>query len=248
LDEGCEITTQWEGLFSEDELRRESSFGRLQTQGGQAMVAHAANVLGLIEALIKIPDEAAAKLHGAGRAATGFILVLATQIYSESQYDAPLSRQRKWWKDVSDLRKVMLESLTKVFGYEGAATSILTAIEVIYRRYIRKAFTKDEDGLPSLASAPLKKLLKAHTQILVASGPNLFQRLLPKRSVEVKEKVETKKGKHVIETKTKKILIRPQIPKGPMTAWEENLAGRVYTVLGELETKAHLDLKFHKTR
>lgn len=149
---------------------------------------------------------------------------------------SPISISKRYWKLTTDLKKRIIESVSEIVGGVKVATTIINAIEILYRKFLRKAMKMPgEDKVVD----SLKRLAMDYITRIVAKGPTMFERNLRTETVvrvEVRDVPAGKKGVTKKEKEEVKYtgLIRPKISSDVCTSWESTLVGRINVQLTEL--------------
>lgn len=135
------------------------------------------------------------------------------------------------------MRSDMITRVSTVVGSETAAHCLLTAFDIIYRKFIRNVLQK---------GSPEKKLMLHNaatslSQKMFVSGANLYQNLLATETRYRKVQVELpapKGGKAKTQIREEKYTarIKPNVLAGPRTNLEQTVISKINQVLAKTET------------
>jgi hypothetical protein len=235
----------WEG----DTLARNNFLETLYTEKGEPKkeLFEIADLGALIDSLLEIPNRESLEKRGPGRTGIWYSVNLVARTFCEQAYDVPIAKQRNWWRIGNNLREGMKVALSAQLGGDNAATTVLTAFDVIYRKFIRVILRQGADDKKNL----LSELVTDFSGVLFVTGGGLFNNLLHTQT-RVK-KVEQEKPvaggrktvKEIVEVKYS-AKIRPKITEGPRTPFESAIYAKVNNALAKVESQA-LDYRLDDT-
>jgi hypothetical protein len=241
LDSSQNARCVHKSLFSLNAAERDTYVAGLTLPPNGPEMDALACVTVLNDALSIIPDQSAFAISGNGRLAAGYILHLIAGIYCEWAFSAPLAETRKWWKSTLSFREEMEKKVKGVFGDEKVSHTVITAIEILYRKFIRSLTHQYVDEATTPEIHKVVELGRAHTEKLTAKSSSMFMRNLRSETVEVTKYVADPTPKD--PSRKKKVtqkqigLLRPKLSTGPMTSWEDATLSRINAAMGKVETK-----------
>jgi len=196
-------------------------------------------VAAMFESLTSVPDGSAFDVAGGGRFGIISLIHLTTAIYGEQVWDIPLAKQKRWWKYNLTFKKKIEEVFTVVFGKESSAKALSSAIEIIYRKFIRRILNaKKTDGTPVDGAVIIHSLAQSFIDHLFATGEMMFMAYLTKKKVERIQRNKTNKNKLPKDREKVKAtkLLRPTIKiDRPTTDWEKISVGKIQQELNKVE-------------
>jgi hypothetical protein len=235
-DETQKVSLSYSEVWSLNAQIREDAIKALQVPTRAKELEAIANLAVLIESLGQIPSPENLVVSGPGKKGIVYILLTVAGIYCEQQWNVPLATTKKWWKIQGDIRSDLESDIAAVVGGTSVARTIINAINILYRRYLRLALHQKVD---KAKNDTLKAYLQSIMHRVACNGAALFGRFLREETFTTEKKVPdpSKKG---AATKTERVqttgLVRPKLLTGPVSQLEEAVLARINSSLSTIES------------
>jgi hypothetical protein len=227
--------------FSLDPQTRQKGIDLLFTKDGKEDLMDrqaVCDITAVVESLTRIPDESAFKMSGPGKQAIAYIVHLICTVYAEQVEGMGATKHSHLWRLGMAYRRTLVASMGRVLGGEKPASRFLSAIETLYRLFLRQTLT----NASSERMFVFTQLVRTHITRMTRAPAEIFRHYLPRARKTEERKVAATfdaKGKPAT-VKTEKISVlkmqRPIPDLGKQVSdFERTLLEHVFRSVAKVE-------------
>jgi len=214
-DDSVRLTVAYKDLFSSNPENVERAADSLEKENDKQKQSQVADLATLVDLMGQMPTPESMKITGQGKTAVGFISQTLVNVWGEREFNRPIAQQSSWWR-VQNAKQIMVAGIQSAVGGERAATTLITSIEILNRRFIRSVLDEEKDTTKrhQVLRDQMDKLIRA----LAIKGPGFYDRRLEKKTETIKKMIPDprKPGKQILEETRRTVGVRPNIPTGDL--------------------------------